>query len=83
MNARETCTDCGHSWPVIGLPRVEVLCEPCSRPKPWVDPVRYWQSRINLLRFASPTHSPEWWDSKTSLIDLRVALASAHEGRAS
>lgn len=76
---RETCYECGHCWGVTCEPRTHVLCTPCARPKPWKDPVRYWQSRIWHQRWAADAGSSEWWDAKTTMRDLRVAVVFAEQ----
>lgn len=77
---RETCRECGHSWGVTMPPRESVLCEGCARPQPWKNPGRYWRSRVNNHPWGWAVYrSPEWWDSQTSLQDLRYAASIADE----
>lgn len=74
---KETCYACGHSWGVTMEPREKVLCSSCARPQPWQQPWYapdyYWSSRIWTLEWPPITESPEWWDTKATLADLRVA----------
>jgi hypothetical protein len=79
MGQFEACYECGQRWGVTMEPRERVLCTPCARPKPWKDPVRYWQSRIWGQCPAGYAGSPEWWDAKTTMQDLRVAVAFAEQ----
>lgn len=77
---RETCVDCGKSWGVTMKPREVVRCQACARPQPWRRPLWYWQARIWNFPFgALIRRSPEWWDSQTSLQDLRAAVGFARE----
>ena len=76
---RETCRECGHSWGVTMKPRESVLCEVCVQPQPWKRPAHCWSSRVwNFRGFdAVWPRSPEWWDAKTSLQELKYAAEVA------
>lgn len=74
---REVCRDCDAFWAVSMTPRESVLCASCASPRPWRNPVRYWQGRLwNQRRAAGYARSPEWWDEQTTREDLRVALVA-------
>lgn len=76
----ERCMDCGKTWGVTVEPREKVRCTGCSTALPWRWPALYWRMRIvNLPWPATYTGSPEWWDNKTSLADLRYALTVADQ----
>ena len=79
MSDRETCRECGHSWGVTMTPRVDVLCSGCARPQSWKRPAHYWSARVwNFRGFdAVWPRSPEWWDAKTSLQELKYAALIA------
>ena len=76
---REACRECGHSWGVTMTPRADVLCADCSRPQPWMRPAHYWSARVWNFRGFDVVwpRSPEWWDAKTSLQELKYAAEIA------
>jgi hypothetical protein len=78
-NDRETCRECGHSWCVTMAPREDVLCSGCARPQPWKRPAHYWSARVSNFRGFDAVwpRSPEWWDAKTSLQELKYAAEIA------
>lgn len=78
IHMREACIDCGKTWGVTEEPRKIVRCSACASPKPWRDPVWYWQARIwNFPHGYVVLRSPEWWDMQASRQDLRVAVGFA------
>lgn len=62
-------------------PREDVLCAGCARPQPWKRLAHYWSCRVVLFRGFDGAwpRSPEWWDAKSSLQDLRYAAEFAKE----
>lgn len=77
---RETCRECGKQWGVSMTPREDVLCQECVQPRPWKNPVHYWQSRLwNFPWGIHVVRSPEWWDAQTSRNELKFAAELARD----
>lgn len=73
----ETCSNCGHTWGVMGPARTDVLCSDCGRPAPNRRPEAYWHLRAVTGHPDERYRSADWWDQQTSLADLNHAARLA------